>query len=57
MVRIFREQQAKQGRSGWHVLVVLIVAMLLAVVVWGGVEFYGETIDNQANTPTQNSPQ
>ena len=50
MARIFQEQQAKQGRSGRHLLVILIAAMLLAFAVWGGVEFYGEMIDGQANT-------
>jgi hypothetical protein len=42
--------KARQGRWGWHVLIVLIAAMLLAFAVWGGVYFYGEAIDN---VPTQ----
>jgi hypothetical protein len=42
--------KARQGRWGWHVLIVLIAAMLLAFAVWGGVYFYGETLDN---VPTQ----
>jgi hypothetical protein len=37
---------ARQGRWGWHVLIVLIAGLLLAFAVWGGVYFYGETIDN-----------
>jgi hypothetical protein len=50
MARIFQEQQVKQGRSGRPVLVVLIAGLLLALAVWGGVEFYGEMIDGQATT-------
>ena len=38
--------KARQGGWGWHVLIILIAAMLLAFAVWGGVYFYGESIDN-----------
>lgn len=37
--------KARQGRRGWQVLMVLICALVLAMVVWAGVEFYGEAID------------
>lgn len=34
MPRIFREQDAKQGRAGSRVLVVLVCAIALALAVW-----------------------
>lgn len=49
MTKIISENKARQGRSGWHVLVILIAALLLALAAWGGAEFYGEIID--AKTP------
>jgi hypothetical protein len=45
MVRIFKEQKAKQGRSGARILIVLIAGLILALAVWSGVEFYGEAIE------------
>lgn len=36
--------KARQGRSGWRVLVVLVCALLLALVVWGGVGMFGNAI-------------
>ena len=50
MTKIIPVDKARQGHWGWHTLIVLIAAMLLAFAVWGGVHFYGETIDN---APTQ----
>ncbi len=35
-------EKAKQGRSGIHVLLVLICGLILAGIVWFGVEMYGE---------------
>jgi hypothetical protein len=37
--------KARQGGPGRPVLFVLIISLLLAGVVWGGVEIWGETID------------
>lgn len=37
--------KARQGRTGLQVLFVLIISLLLAGVVWGGVAIWGETID------------
>lgn len=37
--------KARQGRKGWQVLMVLVCALVLAMVVWAGVAFYGEAID------------
>lgn len=44
MVKI-EPEKARQGRWGWHVLTILVVGLILAVLVWLGVEFYGEQID------------
>ncbi|MGN6306040.1 MAG: hypothetical protein ACTHNH_14560 [Mesorhizobium sp.] len=46
MVKIIPHNEARQGRWGWHVLIVLVAALLLAFAVWGGVGFYGEMLDN-----------
>lgn len=40
--------EARQGRWGFQVLIVLVVALALAAVVWLGLEFYGEAIDTQS---------
>ncbi|MEQ1956262.1 hypothetical protein [Mesorhizobium sp. CN2-181] len=40
--------KARQGRTGLQVLFVLIISLLLAGVVWGGVAIWGETIDAPA---------
>jgi cytoskeletal protein RodZ len=45
MTKIIDENKAKQGRSGWQVLVVLISALILAMIVWWGVGLYGESIE------------
>lgn len=37
--------KARQGRGGFQVLMVLVGGLLLAMIVWAGVEFYGEAID------------
>lgn len=50
--------EARQGRWGWQVLMVLVGGLLLAMVVWAGVESYGEAIDPPApateQAPAQN---
>ena len=38
--------KARQGRKGWHVLVILVSALVLVAIVWAGVELYGEWIDS-----------
>lgn len=38
------EDKARQGRLGRPVLLVLVVSLLLAMVVWWGVEIYGDAI-------------
>jgi hypothetical protein len=55
MSKTIPENKARQARNGWPVLIVLAAALLLAFAVWGGVEFYGEIIDN--GTPAADTPQ
>ncbi|MGB3389443.1 MAG: hypothetical protein WBA88_15830 [Pseudaminobacter sp.] len=45
MPKTIPTEKARQGRRGWQVLLVLVCGLILAGVVWLGVEFYGETID------------
>ena len=51
------EEQARQGRLGLPVLVVLAAALILAAVAWWGAEIYGvviepeQTIGEPDNTP------
>lgn len=56
MTKIVSDTDARQGRWGRQVLIVLIVALILAFAAWGAAEFYGELIDTgtpagQAQTP------
>jgi len=37
--------EARQGRRGTQILMVLVVGLVLAGAVWLGLEFYGESID------------
>jgi hypothetical protein len=48
-------KKARQGRSNPRMAIVLVVALVLALVVWGGVEWYGETIVQ--NDPGQQNGQ
>jgi len=41
---VLSPEEARQGRWGWQVLMVLVVGLLLAMGVWWGVEIYGENI-------------
>lgn len=38
------EKKARQGFLGRPVLIVLVVSLILAVIVWWGVEMYGGAI-------------
>ena len=42
--KIISTDKARQGRSGRHVLMILVAALLLAAVAWGAAEFYGVAI-------------
>lgn len=44
MDKTISAEKAKQGRSGRQVLLVLVCALLLAMAVWYGAEFYGSMI-------------
>jgi cytoskeletal protein RodZ len=54
-------KKARQGRKGWPVLIVLVVALLLAALAWWGAEIYGRaiqpehTIDTPSQSPTPSS--
>ncbi len=41
----YTKTEARQGRRGLPVLVVLVVALILAAVAWWGAEIYGMIID------------
>lgn len=45
-------ENARQGRQGSQMLIVLICALLLVGIVWAGLEFYGESIDNANEAQT-----
>ncbi|UVK42109.1 hypothetical protein BPNPMPFG_003759 [Mesorhizobium sp. AR07] len=55
MTKIVPKDKARQGGWGRHGLRILIAALLLAFVAWGGVEIYGEMIKKdtteQGNVP------
>ncbi len=40
--------EARQGSYGKPVLVVLVCGLVLALIAWGGVEMWGESIDRDA---------
>lgn len=46
--------KARQGRRGQQVLYILIASLVLAGLMWIGVEIYGESIDPPA--PAENAP-
>ncbi|WP_295808332.1 hypothetical protein [uncultured Nitratireductor sp.] len=40
-------EEARQGRRGFPVLMVLVCGLLLAALVWWGVEVYGIILDDE----------
>lgn len=48
-------KKAKQGQRGIPVLIVLIAALVLAMVIWGGVEIYGIYLDETQSVETEPS--
>ena len=48
-------KESRQGPLGKPVLMVLVGGLLLALVAWGGAEFFGESTDNNA-TSGQGAP-
>ena len=45
MTKIISTDKARQGHRGTHLLLILIVALVLVFIVWGGVEIYGRLIE------------
>lgn len=45
MPRTVDTNKARQGRSGWQVLVVLVCALALTLLVWWGVGLFGQAIE------------
>ncbi len=45
MPKTVDKNKARQGRSGWQVLVVLVCARALVLLVWWGVGIFGSAID------------
>lgn len=63
MTKIIDKNKARQGRSGWQVLVVLVCALILALIVWWGVGMFGSAIDPEnpvggapAEQPAEEAP-
>lgn len=48
MARKLEPREARQGRGGNRVLIILIVGLILAAIAWWGVELFGEGIDTEA---------
>jgi hypothetical protein len=49
MARIIPTDKARQGHRGTHLLLILIIALVLAFIVWGAVEIYGQMIAPSAS--------
>lgn len=45
MTKEVKPTEARQGRKGWQVLVILVCALILVAIVWWAVGWYGEAID------------
>ena len=56
MTKEVKPTEARQGRRGTPVLVVLIVGLLLALVVWWGVGLYGSAIEPAAEDQVGGDP-
>lgn len=56
MTKIVNQDKARQGRWGSPVLVVLVVALVLAMIVWYGAEWYGAEIETPRTENTQTIP-
>jgi hypothetical protein len=39
--------KARQGRWGMHVLIILVCSLILAGIVWFGVEIYGQHLASE----------
>lgn len=58
MSKIVPTEKARQGSWGRPVLIVLVVALVLAMVAWAGVEIYGQMIQTDDTVQSlQDDPQ
>ncbi len=48
--------EARQGHYGKPVFIVLVCGLLLALLAWGGVEIWGESIDRDTKATASTSP-
>lgn len=48
--------EARQGSYGKPVFIVLVCGILLALIAWGGVEIWGESIDRDAPSTASTTP-
>jgi len=46
------ENKARQGRTGFPVLIVLVAGLILAAIAWWGAEIYGVAIDESQPVET-----
>ncbi len=53
MRRFFQAREARQGRRGFPVFVILLVSLALACAVWFAVEMYGTAIQSPQTEATQ----
>ena len=53
MRRLFSARDARQGRPGFPVLVVLLISLALVSAVWFAVEIYGTSIQTPRTETTQ----
>ncbi|MCO5161860.1 MAG: hypothetical protein M9939_12025 [Mesorhizobium sp.] len=59
MRRFFQARDARQGRRGFPVFVILLVSLALVCAVWFAVEIYGTSIQSprtEATQPTTGEP-
>lgn len=47
MEKKVQTNRARQGRWGVHTLIILVCALVLAGIVWFGVEIYGQHLANE----------
>jgi hypothetical protein len=47
MAKKIEPVKARQGRWGTHVLTILVCSLILAGIVWFGVEIYGQHLANE----------
>lgn len=48
--------QARQGSYGRPVFIVLVCGLILALIAWGGLEIWGESVDTDAQPTASTKP-